>query len=153
MALIPAYRNQGQKVVAGWDNEATLRDWTSYMGTDGERFPPPNDRRGDIGAGYTDGVTRRLNSGGTRQSGFPIVRLAFPWLSDGQIKYLYTTMLGGSDSGNVTAAVHTPLSVGAQDVSHFNAVMNLNLNQIPSLTRKRNGYEGFVVELVIVEVL
>lgn len=148
MTFIPQYPNQGQKIVAGWDNAATLKDWTAYVGTDGLRFMPPNDRNG-----YTDGIARRLNTGGTLQSGFPVVRLTFPWISDGQIKYLFSTLLSGSESGNVTAATHTPLSVGSQDVSNCNAVMNLNLDQIASLARKRNGYTDFAVELVIVEVL
>lgn len=146
--ILPPYRNQGHQIVAGWDNQSLLKDWTAYVGTDGERFLPPNDRNG-----YTDGVTRRLPTGGTRQSGLPIDRLSFPWISDGQIKYLYTTMLSNSESGNVTAAIHTPLSVGAQDVRVYNAVMNLNLDQLENLTRKRNGYEQFEIELVLVEPL
>ena len=153
MTLIQRYRSQGHKVVAGWNNAATLKEWPSYSGTDSERFLPPNDRKGDIGAGYTPGVTRRLPTGGTLQSGMPVVRLVFPWISDGQLKYLYNTMLAVSASGNVTAAVHTPLSVGAQDVSIFNAVINLNLEQIPSLNRRGKGYESLAIELVLVEVL
>lgn len=142
------FPNQGQQIVAGWDNAATLKNWTAYVGTDGLRFAPPNDRNG-----YTDGVARRMNTGGVLMSGFPVVRLTFPWISDGQIKYLHATLLSNSESGNVTASVHTPLSVGAQDVSNYNAVMNLNLDQIATLTRKRNGYTDFVVELVLVEAL
>ena len=122
MTIIPQYRNQGQQIASSWDNTSMLRDWTSLFGTDGERFPPPNDRNG-----YTDGVDRRMNTGGVLMVGFPIDRLTFPWLSDGQIKYLYTTLNGGSESSNVTAKVHTSLSVGATDVSTFNAVMNLNM--------------------------
>jgi hypothetical protein len=148
MTHIPRYQNQGQRVAAGWDNAAQLKDWTAYLGVDGERFAPPNDRNG-----YTGGVTRRMNTGGTLQSGFPVVRLTFPWMSDGQIDYLHGTLNGGSESGLVTVAVHTPLSVGKYDVSTYNAVMNLNFEQITSLTRRRNGYTDFVFELVLVEVL
>jgi hypothetical protein len=140
-------------IVLGWDNVPLLRNWTSYVGTDGLAFRPPNDRKGDIGAGYTGGVTRRLPTGGILKSGFPIVRLVFPWLSDGQIDYLLTTMCGGVESANVTAAAHKPISVGTLDVFNFNAVMNVDSNQASSLTRRANGYELFMVELVMVEPL
>ena len=142
---LPQYPNQGQRIAAGWD-APSLTNWTALSGTDGTRFLPPNDRRG-----YTDGMLRRLNTGGTRMSGMPIVRLTFPWVSDGQIDYLYTALLSGAESGNVTAAVHTPLSVGANDTATYNAVMNLNLDQLQNLQRRRNGYEGFQIELVLVE--
>lgn len=148
MTVIPQYRNQGQQIASGWNNQSLLRDWTALFGTDGERFPPPNDRNG-----YTDGVERRMNTGGVLMAGIPVDRLTFPWLSDGQIKYLYNTINGGAESGNATTRAHTTLSVGAQDVFTFNAVMNLNLNQTANLTRRRNGYENFVVELVLVEPL
>lgn len=143
--FVPRFRNQGQKIAAGWD-APVLFDWTSLIGTDGVRFAPPSDRNG-----YTDGVTRRLNTGGTRQSGLPIVRLAFPWVSDGQIEYMVQTLLGGTESGNVTTAVHIPPAVGVNDTSVYNAVMNLNLEQLRNLTRRGAGYEDFEVELVLVE--
>lgn len=147
MSTLPRYPSQGQKIASGWDAPIVF-DWTALSGTDGERFLPPNDRNG-----YSDGVPRRLNTGGVRMSGLPVVRLTFPWVSDGQIDYLYTTLLSGSESGNVTAAVHTPLSVGKTDTSTYNAVMNLNLDQLQNLQRKRNGYTDFVIELVLVEPL
>lgn len=143
--FVPRFRNQGQKIAAGWDAPA-LSDWTSLIGTDGVRFAPPSDRNG-----YTDGVTRRLNTGGIRMSGLPIVRLAFPWISDGQLDYLYNTLLSGAESGNVTAAVHIPPAVGINDTTTYNAVMNLNLDQLQTLTRRGAGYEDVVIELVLVE--
>jgi hypothetical protein len=147
-ARFPRYVNQGHRIVAGWDSAATLKNWVAYQGTDGVNFLPPFDRNG-----YTDGVVRRLNTGGVFMAGWPISRLTFPWISDGQIKYLYVTMLSNAESGNVTAAVHTPLSVGATDTTNYNAVMNLNLDQTTGLTRKSNGYELFEIELVLVEAL
>lgn len=144
----PIYPSQGQMIVSGWDNAATLRNVTAYTGTDGLRFLPVEDRNG-----YTGGVERDLNTGGVLMSGFPIVRWTSPWISDGQIRYLWQTILSGSQSGNVTIAAHTPLSVGKAQTFHFNAVLNLRLNQLQSLTRRRNGYVEFVWELVIVEVL
>lgn len=144
----PSYVNQGHRVVAGWDNLATLKNWVAYLGVDNLPFLPPFDRNG-----YTDGTARRLPTGGVFMAGMPVCRLTFPWISDGQINYLYTVMLSNSESGNVTASVHTPLSVGVTSVSNFNAVMNLNLDQTTNLTRKSNGYELFEIELVLVEPL
>jgi hypothetical protein len=144
----PRYVNQGHRIAPGWNNASLLKNWTAYQGTDGVNFLPPSDRNG-----YTDGVERRLPTGGIWMAGFPISRLTFPWVSDGQIKYLYTTMLSNAESGNVTVSIHTPLSVGATDTSNYNAAMNLRLDQLRNLTRKSNGYELFEVELVLVEAL
>lgn len=146
---IPPFINQGQRIVAGWNNVPTLRDVTAYYGTDGIRFLPVEDREN----AYTGGVERNLPTGGFLQSGMPIVRWTSPWISDGQIRYLYLTLLSASQSGNVTIAAHTPLSVGVTASFNFNAVLNLRLNQLQSLTRKRNGYLDYEWELVIVEVL
>lgn len=146
MTLILRYPSQGQQIASGWNNTANLRDWVALFGTDSVRFAPPNDRNG-----YTGGVERPLNTGAIFMAGLPVDRLTFPWLSDGQIRYLRTTINGGAESGNVTVKVHTSLSVGKTDVSTFNAVMNLNLNQTANLTRRRNGYDDFVVTLILVE--
>ena len=131
-------------IVLGWDHVATLKNWTAYVGTDGERFPPPNDRNG-----YSDGVERRLPTGRVLMSGLPIARQRFPWLSDGQIKYLYDTFNGQ----NVTVAIHKPISLTKYATVNYNAVANVLLNQAVSLARKRNGYEKFELELVLVEPL
>lgn len=144
----PPYQNQGHMVVSGWDNVPTLKNWTAYIGTDGERFLPPYDRDG-----YTSGVTRRMNTGGILRSGFPIAKLTFPAITDGQIDYLITTLGGGSVSSNVTVAIHAVPSVGVNDVSNFNAVMNIDTDQITTLQRKEDAYVGFVVEFVLVEAL
>ncbi len=144
--IIPKFQNQGQEIASGWNNTGNLRNWTSLFGTDGERFPPPNDRNG-----YTDGVERPLSTGAIFMAGIPVDRLTFPWLSDGQIRYLHDTINGGAESGNVTVKVHTSLSVGRLDVFTFNAVMNLNLGQTATLTRRRSGYDDFIVSLVLVE--
>lgn len=146
MTLILRYPSQGQQIASGWNNTANLRDWVALLGTDSVRFAPPNDRNG-----YTDGVERPLNSSAIFMAGLPVDRLTFPWISDGQIRYLHDTLNVGSESGNVTVKVHTSLSVGKTDVSTFNAVMNLNLNQTTNLTRRRNGYTNFIVTLVLVE--
>lgn len=148
MTTIPRYQNQGHKVVAGWDNAATLRDWTSYTGTDGQRFAPPYDRDG-----YTAGVIRRMNTGGIKRSGFPIARLTLPVITDGQIAALQSQLTADGVTGNVTIAVHVPGSVGKSDVSTFNAVFNLDTDQLRTLTRSENSYEKFVLEFVIVEEL
>lgn len=148
MTIVPSYKSQGQQIAAGWNNTANLRDWVALFGTDGEKFPPPNDR-----SGYTDGVDRPLNTGAIFMAGIPVSRLTFPWLSNGQLKYLHDTINGGAESGNVTVKIHTPLSVGQTDVSTYNAVMNLNLAQTATLNRMGTGYALFVVTLVLVEPL
>lgn len=148
MTTVPRYKSQGQQIAPNWDNTAGLRDWVALFGTDGERFPPPNDRNG-----YTDGVERPLNTGAVFMAGIPVCRLTFPWLSNGQLKYLHDTINGGAESGNVTCTVHTPLSVGQADVSAYNAVMNLNLAQTNTLQRMGKGYALYVVTLVLVEPL
>lgn len=144
MSILPRYPNQGQQIVLGWSNQANLKNWTSYIGTDGERFLPPNDR-----GGFTDGVERRLNTGRVLMSGWPVSRQLFPWISYGQVDYLDATFNGQ----NVTTSVHLPSSLNKDDVSAFNAVCNIDMNQTNTLTRKRNGYELFIVELVLVEPL
>lgn len=148
MTVVLHYQNQGTAIAPNLNNTAGLRDWTSIIAPDGERFAPPNDRNG-----YSDGVDRRMNTGGVLMAGIPVDRFVFPWISDSQIKYLYTTINGGAESGNVTVKIHTSLSVGRLDTFSYNAVMNLNLNQTNTLTRERNGYKLFVVELVLVEPL
>jgi hypothetical protein len=148
MTTFPSYPNQGQMIASNWDNVAGLRNITAYFGTDGLRFLPVQDRNG-----YTGGVERTMNTGGVLHAGFPVVRWTSPWISDGQIRYLWDTLLSDTQSGNVTIATHTPLSVGASSSFNFNAVLNLRLNQLQTLTRKGDGYRDFVWELVIVEVL
>lgn len=149
MTFVPQYPNQGQQIVAGWNNEATLKNITAYVGSDGKRFLPIDDRKS-----YSEGIERNMNTGGILMSGFPVVRWVSPWISDGQLYYLKHTLLAGEITGNVTIATHIPGdSVGASSVSHFNAVFNLRLNQLQSLARKGSGHVDFVWELVIVEVL
>ncbi len=138
------FPNQGHKIALAWDNEANLRDWTAYTGADGLPFLPPSDR-----SGYTDGVSRRLNTGRVLKAGLPIVRLTLPWVSYGQLDTLQSTF----DGENVTIEVHTPTDLNKDDVHTYNAVCNVDLNQVGSLSRKGKGYENFVVEFVAVEEL
>lgn len=144
MTLLPIYPNQGQQIALGWDQQPYLKNWTSYVGTDGERFLPPNDRNG-----YTDGIVRRLPTGVVFMTGLPIVKLTFPWMSSGQIDYLETTFNGQ----NVTVAVHRPTSITQFNTYVYNAVLNIDINQAVNLTRNRSGYNNFSVELVLVEPL
>lgn len=144
----PIFQNQGHMIVKGWGNPLTLKDWTAYAGEDGQVFAPPYDRDG-----YTAGIIRRLNSGGIARAGFPIVRLTHPAITDGQIAWLQNTLLDGGVSGNVTVAIHLPGAMGKTDVSNFNAVFNLDTDQLTTLRRRQNAYEGFQTEFVIVEVL
>ena len=51
------------------------------------------------------------------------------------------------------SAIHLPGAMGKNDVSNFNAVFNLDTDQLTTLTRRANGYEGFVLEFIIVEAL
>lgn len=141
---LPLYPNQGQQIALGWDQEANLKNWTAYIGSDGLRFLPPNDR-----SGYTDGVERRLATGRVLMSGLSISRQVFPWVSYGQIAYLESTFSGQ----NVTVAVHKPTALNKNAVSNFNAVCNIDMNQTTTLTRISSGYEGFTIELVLVEPL
>jgi hypothetical protein len=143
----PNFPSQGQKIASNWDAEAALQDITAYVGTDGKRFAPVDDRKG-----YAGGIERNMNTGGILMAGMPVVRWVSPWISDGQLHYLKHTLLAGGI--NVTIATHIPGdSVGKNAVSHFNAELNLRLNQLQSLTRKGSGYLDYVWELVIVEVL
>lgn len=144
----PTYQNQGHMIVSGWDNVPTLKNWTAYFGTDGERFLPPYDRDG-----YTGGVIRRMLTAGILRAGWPVARLTFPAITDGQIDYLIGTMGTGNISANVTVAIHAIPSVGVNDVSNFNAVMNIDTDQTAVLARKENAYLKFVVDFVLVEVL
>lgn len=139
-----AYPNQGQKIVLNWNNAANLRDWTSYTGTDGKPFLPPNDRNG-----FSDGVARTLPTGRVLMAGNPISEQTFPWVSDGQVDYLEATFTGQ----NVTVAIHKPSSVGKTDTVNYNAVVDIDLNQTKTLQRRGDGYENFVVRLVLVEPL
>lgn len=141
----PRYVNQGQAIVANWNNASNLKNITAYQGTDGLNFLPVFDR-----GGFTTGVTRNLTDGSTRMSGYPIVRLTSPWISDGQIDYLYSALLSGSESGMVTVKCHQPTSQGLGDTANYNAFLNLNLNQLATLTRKGKGYTGFVWTLPLV---
>lgn len=150
MTVFTALRglNQGHAIVAGWNNQATLKDITAYQGTDGKNFLPVNDRNG-----YTPGVTRQLTTGGTRASGMPVVRFTSPWISDGQLDYLTNTLLSGSPSGNVTVRYHRYDSVGRTDTFVANGILNLNLEQLPNLQRRQNGYLAFEWQIVITETL
>jgi hypothetical protein len=138
------YQNQGQQITLGWDNESLLKNWTAYIGNDGRAFLPPNDR-----TGFSDGVERRLNTGGVFMAGFNISRQTFPWISDGQIAYLESTF----SNQNVTVSVHRPGATGKEDTTQYNAVFNMDLNQLQTLTRRGQGYVDFVVELILVEAL
>jgi len=140
--------NNGQAIVAGWNNQATLKNITAYVGTDGLNFAPVTDR-----SGYTPGVTRRLPNGGTFESGFPVVRFTSPWISYGQLDTLLNTIGGGLESSPVTARHHISTSLNKTDTQDSNGILNLNLDQLPGLTKRQNGYEGFQWEIVIVEVL
>lgn len=140
----PPYENQGQQIVLGWSNQSNLKNWTAYVGTDGERFLPPNDR-----SGFTDGVERRLPTGRVLMSGLNISRQTFPWVSYGQVDYLEDTFSGQ----NVTVSIHKPKSLNKTNIYNYNAVCNIDMNQTTTLTRVGNGYELFVVELVLVEPL
>jgi len=142
---LPNYPNQGQKLAFGWDAVPQLKNVTAYLGTDGLAFLPVQDRNG-----YTNGVERNLGTSGIAYSGVPIVEWTSPWISDGQLKFLLDS---NGVSGNVTVAVHTPESVGSEDVSNYNAVLNIDLNQLPNLRRERNGYRDFKWKFALVEVL
>jgi hypothetical protein len=143
--------NQGQAVVAGWNNQATLKNITAYVGSDGNNFLPVQDKKD--GAGYTPGVIRQLPGGYTFESGYPIVRFRSPTITDGQIDTLVNTLGGGAESFNVTVRYHRYDSVGNTDTFEANAVLNLRLDQLNSLTRKRDTYTGYIWEFVIVETL
>ena len=143
MTLLPSFQNQGQAIALGW-NVSPLKNWTAYLGTDGEPFLPPNDRNG-----FSEGVERRMGTGVVLTAGFPISRQTFPWMSYGQIDFLQSTFSGQ----NVTVSVHVPYSLNKEDTVIYNAVCNIDLNQTQSLQRTRNGYEGVVVEFVLVEPL
>jgi hypothetical protein len=138
------YPSQGQQIVLGWSNEVNLKNWTAYLGSDGEPFLPPTDRNG-----FSDGVDRPLPTGRVLMAGLPIARLTFPWLSYGQVDYLETTF----DGQNVTVAIHKPSSLTTLTTVHYNAVCNVDLNQAQNLSRKGNGYESWVVRFVLVEPL
>lgn len=136
--------NQGQAIVAGWNNQATLKNITAYVGTDGNPFLPIDDRN------YTPGVTRRIPGGYTFQSGYPMVRFISPAITHGQIKRLVTAF---GLSSNVTVRYHRYNAVGITDTLVANAVLNLNVEQLPGLQRHQNAYVNYTWELVIVEVL
>ena len=140
--------NNGQAIVAGWNNQATLKNITAYVGTDGLNFAPVNDR-----SGYTPGVTRRLTTGGTFESGLPVVRFVSPWISYGQLATLQNTINAGLESNNVTVRHHISTSLNKSDTQDSNGVLNLNLDQLPGLTKRNGGYENYVWECVIVEFL
>lgn len=147
VTILPILPNQGQMIAPNWNNQAQLKNITALLGTDNLRFAPVTDRN------YTPGIMRRLSTGGVKATGFPIIRILSPWISDGQIKYLQNTLLGGVESGNATYRGHSPLSVGQTDVFTYNAILNLHLEQLPNLQRIRNGYEQFEWEIIVREVL
>lgn len=140
--------NQGQAVVAGWNNQATLKNITAYRGNDNNNFLPVDDRNG-----YSPGVAVRLPTGGVYDDGFPVIRFISPAITDGQIDYLVNTLLSGQQSGNVTVRYHRYDSVGKADTFDANAVLNLNIEQLQQLERRQDAYVGFVWEFVIVEPL
>lgn len=144
-------QNQGQAFVPGWNNQSLLKNVTAYIGTDGNPFMPVNDR--DNGGGYIPGVTRRLPTGGVYISGFPILNFISPVITDGQIDYLVNTAGSGQESFNTTVRYHRYDSVGNFDTFDANAILNLNLLQLPGLTRRRNTRERYQWEFVIVETL
>jgi len=144
-------QNQGQAVVAGWNNQATLKGITMHIGSDGYPFMPVDDRNN--GGGYIPGVTRRLPGGYTFESGYPIVNFVSPTITDGQIDYLVNTLGSGSESFNVTVRYHRYDSVGKADTFDANAVLNLRLEQLPGLKRRHNEINGFIWEFVLVEIL
>ncbi len=144
MSRFPKYRNQGQQIVLGWNNTSTLKDWVAYVGNDGEPFLPPDDRNG-----FTDGIERRLPTGRVLMAGVPISRQTFPVMTYGQVDYLMDTF----DGQNVTVSIHKPNSVTKTDIYHYNAVVDVNLNQTDSLQREGNTYKLFVVALTLVEPL
>lgn len=140
--------NQGQAFVPGWNNQATLKNITAYVGSDSRNFLPVDDRNG-----YFPGVTVRLPNGGVYNDGFPVVRFTSPAMTDGQIDYLVNTAGSGQESFNATVRYHRYDSVGKADTLDANAVLNLNLEQLQQLERRQDAYVGFVWEFVIVEPL
>lgn len=147
ITTLPRLPNQGQAFAAGWNNQAQLKDFTALFGTDNLRFTPVYDRD------YSTGVTRRLSTGGTRESGMPIIRVTIPYISYGQLDWLLNTAGAGNESFNATYRGHKPTALTASDTTDWNVVANLELSQLPSLTKRPGGYENYVLELVIVEVL
>lgn len=147
VTTLPRLPNQGQMYAPGWNQQANLKDFTALFGTDNLRFPPVYDRE------YSTGVTRQLGTGGTLESGFPKIRVTIPYISYGQIDKLLNTDGAGSESYNATYRGHKPDALNAADVTTWNAICNLNLNQLPDLTKRLGGYEAYVLEFVLVEVL
>lgn len=144
-------QNQGHAIVAGWNNQNLLKNITAYVGSDGNPFLPVNDR--DEPGGYFPGVLRRLPTGGTFESGYPIVNFVSPVITDGQIDTLVNTLGSGQESFNVTVRYHRYDSVGNFDTFDANAILNLILGQLPGLTRRQNARERYVWEFVLVELL
>lgn len=147
ITTLPRLPNQGQMFAAGWNNQAGLQNFTALFGTDNLRFPPVYDRE------YSTGVTRRLTTGGTRESGMPVIRVTIPYISYGQLDWLLNTAGAGNESYNATYQGHKPTALTASDTTRWNVVCNLNIEQLPSLTKRPGGYENFVMEMVIVEEL
>ena len=88
-----------------------------------------------------------LPTGGTFTVGLPTLKITHAWISDGQIETLKTYR------GNCTLKHHIEDSVGKTDVQTSNVIFNMDLNQLNGLRRNQNGYEGFVSDFTIVEVL
>lgn len=146
VTALPRLPNQGQMLAFGWNNQAQLKNITALLGTDNLAFIPLNDRD------YAPGVTRQMTTGGVLYSGMPIINPQSPWISDGQIEFLYIA-LGNSYSGNVTYRGHTPLSVGQVDVFTYNAILNMRPEQLTRDKRRHNGWDEYDWQIVITEVL
>lgn len=145
--ILPQFPNQGQMIASGWNNTSGLTNFTALFGSDGLRFPAVYDRT------YSTGIIRQLTTGGVKDSGMPVIRVTIPYISYGQINYLLNTLCGGSESANVTYRGHKPNALTAADVTTWNAVSDLDLNQLPNLTKRPGGYEAYILKLVLVEVI
>lgn len=142
--LIPWYSNNGQRLALNWNNAAGATNITNLFGTDGERFLPVNDR-----GLYMPGVIRYLPTGGIFYAGLPKVQFRSPWISDGQIKRLTLTYAWQP----VTVLYHVSDANGKETLTTGNGYLNLDLTQVANLTRRRNGYDGFLWDFTIVEVI
>ena len=147
VTTLPRLPNQGQMIAAGWNNASGLTDFTALFGTDNLRFPPVYDRE------YSTGIMRQLTTGGVKDSGRPVIRVTIPYISYGQIDWLLDTLNSGTESANVTYRGHKPNALNAADVTTWNAVDDLDLNQLPQLTKRPGGYAGYILKLVLVEVI
>lgn len=147
ITILPRLPNQGQMIAAGWNNASGLKDFTALFGTDNLRFPPVYDRT------YSTGVIRQLTTGGVKDSGMPVIRITIPYISYGQIDWLLDTLNGGVESANVTYRGHKPNALNAADTTTWNGVDDLDLNQLPNLTKRPGGYEAYILKIVLTEVI